>query len=214
MLFCMIKFECEYCGKTFYRRQNKHQRFCSNKCRAAVLPTNFLKDGHPANYNYNRIRFCKECGKPLNHCNTTGYCEEHYREFTDYKKHISVTQKLRGAGGYRFGSGGGKKGRYEDVHFDSSWELAVYIFYKDHGMFIKRCTEKRTYEFEGKIYNYIPDFVTDEGIIEIKGYDTPRSLAKAKYNPDIIVLHYEDIKEMIKYVINTYGANFYNDLYD
>ena len=211
----MIKFICEHCGQEFLRRQNKGQRFCSNKCRALHLKPNFLDNNYrPLNYNFNKIRYCLICNKKLHHCTKTGYCKEHFIEYSNFKQKISITQKLNGSGGYNFGSGGGKKGKYDNILFDSSWELAFYLYYKEHNLFIERCKEKRKYIYENKEYNYIPDFITNEGIIEIKGYDTLRSKAKQEYNQDIKVLHYNDIKYILDYIKDKYRTDFYKKFYE
>lgn len=122
---------------------------------------------------------------------------------------ISRTMKNnKNAGGYRKGSGRGKKGWYKNIFCDSSWELALVIYYTDHNMNIKRCTDKRKYIFNDHEYTYIPDFITDDGIIEIKGYITEQWMAKLQYNPDIIVLYKEDIKKYIDYAVNNYGKDY------
>lgn len=214
----MIKFICEHCGTEFYRRQNKGQRFCSNKCRAAHLPNNlFDKNGHPANFIYNKdIKYCKICGKQLYYGCRTNYCNEHYHSSIEYRNKISETAKLHNNGGYRNGSGGGHKGKYDNINFDSSWELAFYIYYKEHDLFIKRCTNEnvRKYIFENKEHTYIPDFITNEGIIEIKGYNTNQSEAKRIQNPDIKFLYKDDIKIYLDYVIDKYGKDFYLKFYN
>jgi len=75
-------------------------------------------------------------------------------------------------GGYREGSGRGKQGWYKGIHCDSSWELAFLVYYKDHNLNIERCKEKRSYIWNNEVHSYYPDFITDGGIIEIKGYST------------------------------------------
>lgn len=211
----MIKFICEHCGQEFYRKQNKGQRFCSNKCRALSVHPNFLNnENKPPNYDESKIRYCLICGKKLHHCSETGYCKEHFIEYSNFKKNISIGQKKRGAGGYHFGAGGGIKGKYDNVNFDSSWELAFYIYHKENNLYIERCKEKRTYIYNEKQHNYYPDFVTDNGIIEIKGYDTEISKQKSICNPDVKVIHYPEIKKYLNYVINKYGKQFYKLFYE
>ena len=58
---------------------------------------------------------------------------------------------------------------YEDEYFDSSWELAVYKYAKQHNEPIVRCPCCFTFEFENKQYTYIPDFLYNGKLIEIKG---------------------------------------------
>ena len=68
-------------------------------------------------------------------------------------------------------------------------------------------------KFNIKEYNYYPDFKIDDKFYEIKGIKSKNSLAKQKYNKDVIFLYKNDIKFYINYVINKYGKHFI-DLYD
>lgn len=94
------------------------------------------------------------------------------KEIARKRKIAESMKKNPLAGGRRIGSGRGKKGWYKGIYCDSSWELAYLVYYLDHGKNIKRCKEHREYIFNNEKHIYIPDFVTDEGIIEIKGYKT------------------------------------------
>lgn len=117
------------------------------------------------------------------------------------------------AGGLRRGSGKGKKGWYKGIFCDSSWELAFVIWNLDNNKNINRCTERRKYIYNGEEHIYIPDFVIDNNLYEIKGYITKQWLAKHEYNKDIKVLYFEDIKPYLDYVISKYGEDF-TKLYD
>jgi len=58
---------------------------------------------------------------------------------------------------------------YEGLSFDSKWELALWIYAKDHNEEIERepcCFE---YEYNGTIHTYVPDFRYKGKLIEIKG---------------------------------------------
>ena len=83
----------------------------------------------------------------------------------------------------------------------------------DHNLYIERCKEKRTYIWNNKQHTYYPDFITHDGIIEIKGYSTDQWKSKEEQNPDVIVLYKDDMKLYLDYVINTYGTDFIK-LYD
>jgi len=130
------------------------------------------------------------------------------------KQKISETMKQNPlAGGYRKGSGRGHEGWYKGIFCDSSWELAFLVYHIEHNLYIERCKEKRKYIFEGKEHTYIPDFITSEGIIEIKGFKTKQSEAKRLQNLDIKYLYFNDIKYCLDYVINKYGDEFWKKLY-
>lgn len=122
-----------------------------------------------------------------------------------------IQEKARASnGGYRQGSGRGKKGWYKGIFCDSSWELAYLIYCIDNNIEIRRNTEKRKYTFNGKIMTYIPDFVVDGICVEIKGYKTEQWLAKLEANTDVKVLYEDDLKGIFDYVKDKYGAEYIN----
>lgn len=151
---------------------------------------------------------CKECGKVFDRS-----CQRDLKNTTFCSKECSSNWRHKYTGGYRKNAGRGKHGWYKGIWCDSSWELAFVIYYIDHGLFIERCKEKRAYEYEGKQYTYNPDFITDDGIVEIKGYTDKRWEAKIKSSPDIKVFFGKDIKYILDYVHNKYGSDI-ESLYD
>lgn len=126
------------------------------------------------------------------------------------KAKLSIIAKQRKLGGYIRGSGRGYKGWYKGYFCDSSWELAYIIYCIDNNIEVKRNLEKRQYIWQGKIKNYIPDFIVEGSLIEIKGYITEEWKAKIYSNPDIKVLYKEDMEPIIDYVIDKYGENYIN----
>ena len=94
-------------------------------------------------------------------------------------------------GGYKPNGGRGRKGWYRGIFCDSSWELAYVIWCLDHNKIIKRCIEKFQYTYNGKIYNYLPDFVVDQKYTEIKGYKTAQWQAKLTQFPHEIDVLYQ-----------------------
>lgn len=132
---------------------------------------------------------------------------------SETKEKLSLIAKARGLGGYVKGSGRGKQGWYKGYFCDSSYELAYVIYCLDHGLDIKRNTEIRKYVFEGIEKNYLPDFVVNDEIIEIKGFVTKQWQAKIDQNKDIKVLYKTDLEHIFKYVIQKYGKN-YLELYE
>ena len=124
------------------------------------------------------------------------------------KKRLSEVAKEQGLGGYVKGSGRGKKGWYKGFFCDSSWELAYIIYCLDKGIQIQRNLERRTYIWNNKKEIYIPDFIVNGEIIEIKGYRTSQWQAKQLANPDVKVLYEKDLKDVFKYIKTTYGKDF------
>ena len=231
---------CPKCGKEFIvigtQREfdrNKLRRFCSKSCANSrnhseetrnktanslrkYYGTHDLPKGFPryidrsGNTSRYKTYTCKYCGKSftMNDDRDTGgrkYCSSECRE--------KWRKEFANLGGCRKGSGRGKSGWYKGIYCSSTWELAYLIYCLDHNIPIKRCKEKRSYIYEGKLHNYYPDFITDRGIIEIKGYSTHQWLAKQEQNPDVITLYKSDIQPYLKYVHDNY-TNDIVSLYD
>ena len=117
-----------------------------------------------------------------------------------------------------------KKYGFDNNLFDSSWELAYYIWLKDKGISFEYHTQKIEYiGDDGKNHTYFPDFIVNGKIVEIKSDHffnekgepfnkyTKRSW-KAKY--DLIlqkggqIFRFEDIKPYLSYVKENYGDGF------
>ena len=116
---------------------------------------------------------------------------------------------------------------YKNEKFDSKWELAYYIWLKDHKIKFTREPLSFEYSYNNKTHYYIPDFKIEDKIIEIKGlqffenhdpnkkminpYDRSQDdLYEAKHqcmlknNVEIIT----DCTEYLNYVENVYGKNY------
>lgn len=207
---------CKFCNN--HESPNKsglsrHEKHCfSNRNR--IPPKNpwnkglnldeALNNGDITQEAYNNIlNGCIKGGK-----NSTGVASTSEKEI-ERKKKISEKARLNN-GGYRRGSGRGKKGWYKGFFCDSSYELAYLIYCLDHNFNIKRNTEKRTYIWEGNLKNYIPDFIVEGKVVEIKGFKSEQWQAKLDANPDITVLYGSDLKDVFNYVNEKYGKNFIN----
>ena len=157
------------------------------------------------------LKKCRYCHKEFCPSKTTlrsyKYCSEECKQ--KYHKEVYLPK----LGGYRKGSGHGKSGWYKGIYCDSSWELAFVIYYLEHNLNIKRCKEIRKYYYNNREYKYFPDFITDDGLIEIKGYSNEQWEAKQQQNTDVKTLYKSDIQLYLDYVIKKYGNNFV-ELYD
>lgn len=117
-------------------------------------------------------------------------------------------------GGYRLGSGRAKTGYYKGIYCGSTYELVWVIYQLDHNREFSRfdgCVE-----FEGK--KYFPDFLQNDKIIEIKGYESKEKVDKKteianKNGYDVIVLRKSDLIEEFDWVLTKYGKNLIS-LYD
>lgn len=215
---------CENCGRVIDGSYGSG-RFCNRYCATAYgnshrAPRSKESRQKTSDSIRNSIKFQISVERSLK----TYYCKYCNKPFTIYDIRDTIGRKYcsklcrhkylsEHTGGYREGSGRGKQGWYKGIHCDSSWELAFLVYYKDHNLNIARCNEKRSYIWNNEVHSYYPDFITDEGIIEIKGYSTDQWKSKEEQNPDVKVLYKDDIKLYLDYVINTYGTDFIK-LYD
>lgn len=110
--------------------------------------------------------------------------------------------------------GNGKKGWYNNIFCDSTWELAFLVYYKEHDLNIKRCDKRLEYIWNNEKHIYIPDFETDEGIIEIKGRKTKQSEVKHKQYQNIKIIDYKLMIPYLEYVKNKYGDKYWEILYE
>lgn len=124
------------------------------------------------------------------------------------RKKISDKMKEVG-GGYRKGSGRGKKGRYKGFWCDSSWELAWVIYHIEHNIKFDRNHEFFNYEYNGKTHKYYPDFIINGKYYEIKGYESEKSNIKIKsFIKEIEVVDKHKIKPFVDYAVSKYGKDF------
>lgn len=117
---------------------------------------------------------------------------------------------------------------FDNITFDSKWELVYYIWLKDHNIeFVYHPNIKLEFYFDNKIKHYEPDFIVENQIVELKGtqffldkdptkqmicsYDrTKDDLYEAKHqcmiqnNVKIIT----DITEYENYINEKYGLNY------
>lgn len=119
---------------------------------------------------------------------------------------------------------------YDERYFDSSWELAYYIWLKDNNIdFEYQPDIKFKYIYNNEIHYYHPDFKIDNKLQEIKGNlffennninekmicpfnrqldDLYESKHQCMIANNVQILTENDIKEYIIYVKLNYGINF------
>lgn len=108
--------------------------------------------------------------------------------------------------------------RFNNTSFDSSWELALWIYAKDHNECIERESCYFEYEFENQTYRYYPDFRYKGELIEIKSdflykfmlIKNTRDFAKLCLikQKDVKVWLFDKLKPILEYVNNTYGRRY------
>lgn len=112
------------------------------------------------------------------------------------------------------------KYNYDNKWFDSSWEVAFYIYLKDHNIRFEYHTEKFEYYWNNKKHYYFPDFKVFNTFVEIKSkflyekmlIENTKDAAKydcmKKHNVKIII----NCDKYLDYVNFKYGTNFLNSL--
>lgn len=165
--------------------------------------------------NYNNVEKARKT-----YFERTGYVNPYYNpdviehRFDDYEKRTGyanpshnpdVIAKMR------------RRYTYQDVGFDSSWELAFFIWLKDNGKEFKfHHLKPIDYTFNGKKHRYFPDFEIDDMLIEIKNPELlkrmqkPNTIDNAKYNCMIEngVKIITDCSMYIEYVCEKYGKHY------
>ena len=143
----------------------------------------------------------------------TGRCKDPVKEEFRKKKISETMKKNPNAGGLRECSGKGQQGWYKGYYCDSSWELAVIIYWLDHNIQFNRCRETFDYIFDNSIHKYHPDFILETGeYVEVKGVEKTNQW-KAKFeqfpkNKILYIIGKNQIEQYLSYVIAKHGKDF------
>lgn len=142
-----------------------------------------------------------------------GKCKDPQKELERKQK---ISNSMKGNTNWKFNKchGNAKQGWYKGIHCDSTWELAYLVYHIENNLYIERCTKYLDFIWNNEHHKYIPDFITDEGTIEIKGRKSKKSIEKEKQFPNVKVIDIKLIKPYLAYVINKYGQNFWKQLYE
>lgn len=150
---------------------------------------------------------------------------------TSIKKEIVEKQKKTkfekwGNENYNNCQRAGKKYFYDNHMFDSSFELAFYIYLRDHkASFEVHPNIAFEYLYDGKKHYYYPDFRIGKNFVEVKGshfkdengnlcnpYNGNRGIIVAKFecmkNNNVRILFTDKMNFCINYVRNYYGKSF------
>lgn len=221
----MTIYKCE-CSKEFDNKRGfyGHCMYCKTHIKIHNLPERlsnfrFRKGKPPWNKGLTketdeRIKNSAEKTKELYKSGQLQYSFKGKHHTKESKEKISKNMKNnKNAGGYRKGSGRGKKGWYDGIFFDSQWELAFWIYCIDHNIPIKRNTNKFYYTLNNEQHYYLPDFIINENeIIEIKGYKTKLVEIKTNLIKNIKVFYRDDLNYVFDYIKEKYNLKE-NEIY-
>ena len=205
---------CLFCNKMFTISANVnpkyHKKFCNSSCSAKYNNTKRHKTEDQKN-KIRQIMMNKYCSKFCCICNAEILRLRHRKTCSNECLH-KLRQQLpmpvpNKPGGYRRGSGRSKHGWYDNVYFDSTYELAYYIYCKEKGIYIERCVDKYKYiNSKGKIRTYHPDFRVEGKIVEIKGYkDREVDIKLRAVNEPVELLLPKDLQHIFEFVTNHTG---------
>lgn len=197
-----MEHKCRYCGLCFLSKRKKYDHIHLMHSTELPIPGTSWNKGKTKE----TCETIKKMAIKISESNKGS--KNHF-----YGKHHTedTKKKLARHGGYRIGSGYGKKGWYKGYYCDSSWELAFVMYNLDHGILFERNTKKFSYIFNNKKHYYIPDWIIDNKFIEIKGYWSKQWQAKLDQFPNSLslkIISKKDIVPYIEYAENKYGKNF------
>lgn len=106
---------------------------------------------------------------------------------------------------------------YDGEYFDSTWELAFYIYHKDKKSNITRSHKSIKYTFNSEEHRYFPDFEIDGKFFEVKSpylYEqllVPNTVENAKLNcmKENNAMILTDCTKYLKYIERHYGKDYF-----
>ena len=226
---------CKTCGKiTKFRNLNEgYSNFCCLKCvennsdiKEKILKTNEIKNGgigFASNILKNKaIKTAIKNGNKINNAENiikmretmkNIYGEDCPSKIETFKNKIKNTKEEKNLGiNYKF--------KYKNIYFDSSWELAYYIWLVDNNINFEYHKKHFyfNYEFEGKTHRYYPDFIINDKIIDIKNKHLYNKLLientidNAKYEcmkkNNVELLLEKDMVKYLNYIDLIYGKDY------
>lgn len=210
---------CPKCGVLFENFSNGYiKKFCSRPCANSRIQTEEMNSSRREKLKKYPIESKKENETTIeNKLKRTKQCPACMQQFIvnrSNRKYCSVSCSSSKGGGYREGSGRAKTGYYNGIYCGSTYELVWVIYQIEHNLEFSR--------FPGMLEHggvrYYPDFIQNNKIIEIKGYEhqnsVDRKTAVANYHGYVVeVLRKHDLIKEFDYVESKYGKDV-KKLYD
>ena len=206
---------CPKCGVVFNRELTPaevgNSFHCSRKCankhqrsEESKLKTSKTMKGRNAQGDLLPMRACEVCGANTpNRRRRT--CSQACRIML-----IKKGMKLgKPAGGFRNGGGRGKQGHLDGYFFQSTWEIAFYLFHRDRGDTIEKLSSQIFFKYEGggRTRKFYPDFIVNKELFEVKGPQDPYQEEKRKASLGLVTFVDENAleQEIFPWVREHYG---------
>ena len=179
-------------------------------------------------YGVDNIRKTQYCKKKIKETKKNNHGNENYNNIEKHKKTCLMTYGVEWPmQDARIRAKARSKYSYNNLEFDSKQELCFYIWLKDTNKdFTYYPNINISYEHEGKMHSYIPDFIVEGQVVEIKGdhffkedgtmqnpFDHSQDgLYEAKHQcmlkNNVKIIRQNECSIFIDYVIQTYGNAF------
>lgn len=222
---------CPKCGKTHTKLGIYCSRHCANghivsdqtKQKISNSINAYILHKKPNYIHHNKYpHICLFCGYDFLGTKQQKYCSKQcgldankQTRLDSLKKGLQILKNRGNLGGYREGSGRSKSGYYKGIYCGSTYELAWMIYQLDNNKNFSR--------FEGVLewngVKYIPDFIQEGNIVEIKGYERDNSVARKTavanhFGYKVIVLRKNDLEKEFEWVKSHYHYHDMEELYD
>lgn len=222
-----LKKVCPNCGKQFEtpKRKSLNRKCCSQSCANRRTHSQETKNKIGVALKIYKMLNPQKMSKIPRISKICPICNNQFKVWPSKQKRIYCSKncylqdnecKFRSGsrGGYRKGSGRSKHGWYKGFWCDSTYELCFIIYCLDHKLDIKRNSNTYNYVFGNKKHFYIPDFIVEGIIVEIKGYYNQLVDIKTEsVGRPVIILYKEDLTSVFNYINKKYTKN-YTKLYD
>lgn len=204
-------YKCE-CGKEFdyYQKFNGHKTHCKIHHEAVGTPipkSNFLGK------NFKRIILKetdpKKWEQTKQKISNSLKGKSHSQSIETRNKISKTCKENKKSGGYRKGSGRGKKGWYKGFFCDSQYELGYIIYCLDHNIKIERNRKGYEYVYNKEKHIYLPDFIVNGELVEIKGFyrEIDNIKLAAITDKNVKILYTKDLEFVSKYLQEKYGLD-------
>lgn len=208
-------FICRYCGRICANANSlrNHERLCkSNPDHQTVKNNlaefnNLIREGKATRKVSNQYIKSKETGVSYELSEQT---RQKLRDIGKHRRHTDDTKKRISNSMSRVAKEHPEKYSLSQIHkrtkhftykgfrIDGTWELIVAQYLDNEN--IKWTKKVRCFEYDwlGKKHNYYPDFYLPDydKYIEVKGYETPRDIAKYKVVDNLIIIKVNEINSI------------------